>query len=150
MNIFLITVTVVALLIAVLIAVAVYRRIPKKLKTDKFIDDWKELQAFCREKATWSQAITDADKLLDKALKKRKYKGKSMGERMVSAQRKITNNDQLWFAHNLAKKIIADPALKLKESDVKSALMGFRQALRDIGALEQPKAAQDAETEPAK
>lgn len=118
-----------------IIALVVYRRVPKKLNVDKYLDDWKELQAFCRDKNTWSQALIDADKLLDKALRRRKFKGKSMGERMVSAQRMINNNDQLWFAHNLAKKVIADPAMKLKEADVKMALIGFRQALKDLGAL---------------
>lgn len=124
-----------AVVIGLVIALFVYRRIPKKLHSDKFQDDWKELQSFCRDKDMWSKAITDADKLLDKALKRRKFKGKRMGERMVSAQRMISNNDQLWFAHNLAKKVIADPAMKLKEADVKLALIGFRQALKDLGAL---------------
>jgi hypothetical protein len=123
-------------LFGLLIVGLIYRRIPKRLKVDKFICDWKELQAYCRDKSTWPNAIQEADKLLDTALKKRKYKGKSMGERMVSAQRIITNNDQLWFAHNLAKKVIADPKLKLREADVKAALIGFRQALKDLGALQ--------------
>lgn len=133
-----------------IIAAFIYRRIPKKLKIDKFQDDWKQLQSFCRDKKTWPDAITAADKLLDKALKKRKFKGKSMGERMVSAQRSITNNDQLWFAHNLVKKKIADPALKLKETDVKAALIGFRSALKDIGALKPTEAAQPDEQEAKK
>ena len=130
-------------LLVIVVGLLARRRWPKKLKPDKFIGDWKVLQAYCRDKATWPTAITDADKLLDKALKKRKYKGKRMGERMVSAQRDITNNDQLWFAHNLAKKIIADPSVKLKESDVKAALVGFRQALRDVGALDSPQSDKD-------
>lgn len=121
--------------VVLIVATLVYRRLPKKLKVEQFIGDWKDLQAYCKDKKTWPQAITDADKLLDKALKKRKYKGKSMGERMVSAQRIITDNDRLWYAHNLAKKIIEDPKTRLKETDVKNALIGFRQALKDIGAL---------------
>lgn len=126
------------LLLLLIVGSFIYRRIPKKLKVDQFIGDWKELQLYCRDKNTWPNAIQDADKLLDKALKRRKFKGKSMGERMVSAQRMITDNDRLWFAHNLAKKIIADPKLRLKEDDVKNALIGFRQALKDIGALKIP------------
>jgi hypothetical protein len=108
---------------------------PKRLKADRFIASWRELQGYCRDKATWPLAITEADKLLDAALKKRKLKGKTMGERLVSAQRMLTDNDDTWFAHNLAKKIAAQADANLKESDVKDALLGFRQALRDIGAL---------------
>lgn len=128
------TVIVIAVVVMV-IGLFVLKRWPRKLKTDKFHGEWKDLQQFCRDKSTWQQAIVDADKLLDKALKKRKFKGKRMGERIVSAQRKLSNNDQVWFAHNLAKKVIADPNIKLKEADVKVALVGFRQALRDLGAL---------------
>lgn len=134
-------------IIALIIIIVVIKRWPRKLKTDKFQGEWKDLQQFCRDKATWPEAIVEADRLLDKALKKRKFKGKSMGERIVSAQRKLSNNDQLWFAHNLAKKIIADPAIKLKETDVKTALVGFRQALRDLGALQSTETQQPKEAE---
>lgn len=116
------------------LAVVLLRR-PKKLKATYFSNSWKELQGYCKDRATWPQALEVADQLLDKALRKRKFKGRSMGERMVSAQRTFTDNDTAWFAHNLHKKIIADPNLKLKETDVKDALVGFRQALRDLGAL---------------
>lgn len=136
MNIGLLVSIAVGAVLLLIIGSFVYRRIPKKLKVEQFIGDWKELQSYCRDKATWPQAIIDADKLLDRALKRRKFKGKRMGERMVSAQRVISDNDRLWFAHNLAKKVIADPAIRLKETDVKLALIGFRQALKDIGALQ--------------
>lgn len=114
---------------------AILLRIPKKLKPEYFVSQWRDLQAFCKDKKTWPDALTQADKLLDRALKKRKFKGKTMGERMVSAQRTFTENDAAWYAHNLYKKTVADPKFRLKESEVKDALMGFRQALRDLGAL---------------
>ncbi len=135
MNIGMIITIAIGVLVLVLAGAILAVKRPKKLKVDRFIASWKELQGFCKDKATWPQAITQADKLLDVALKKRKLKGKTMGERMVSAQRLFTDNDDTWFAHNLAKKLNAQADLPLKESDVKDALMGFRQALRDIGAL---------------
>jgi hypothetical protein len=117
------------------IAGAIYKRRPRPLKPDYFMEHWKELQQYCRDKQTWPQAIMSADKLLDYALKRRRYKGKSMGERLVAAQRKLSNNDAVWFGHNLYKKIIDDPELSLKEADVKQALIGIRQALKDLGAF---------------
>lgn len=123
-------------LVAVMFLWFIYRKLPKRLNPNKFALRWKDLQAYCRDKATWSQAIISADKLLDEALKRRKFKGGSMGERMVSAQRYFTNNDDLWFAHNLCKKLKNDTVTKLKEDDVKDALVSFRQGLRDLGALE--------------
>ncbi len=122
--------------IGLIVLLFVYRRLPKRLKRDRFAFKWTELQSYCKDKATWSSAIFSADKLLDEALKRRKFKGKSMGERMVSAGAYFSNNDDLWFAHNLCKKLKADETkVKLKESDVKAALIGFRQGLRDLGAL---------------
>jgi hypothetical protein len=122
-------------MVLLIVGIAVYRRLPKKLKTEKYAVKWKEVQSYCRDKAQWPVALEEADKLLDAALKRRKYKGGSMGERMVSAQRIMTNNDGMWFAHNLYKKVAADPKLRLKEADVKAALIGFRQALKDLGAI---------------
>lgn len=119
-----------------LIGLIIYlKKWPKRLKPEAFMNRWKHLQVLCKDKSTWPEALSEADILLDKALKRRKFKGKSMGERLVSAQRSFTNNDGVWFAHNMCKKVIADPDIRLREDDVKAALIGFRQALRDIGAL---------------
>ncbi len=124
-----------AAILLVILGLIIQLKRPKKLKTDRFVASWRELQSLLREPDQWTQAVIQADKLLDFALKKRKLKGKTMGARMVSAQRLFSDNDDTWFAHNLAKKVLLQPDIKLKESDVKDALIGFRQALRDIGAL---------------
>ena len=118
----------------VLILVALRWR-SHRVNVEKFTREWKELQGYCKTKDTWPQALQQADKLLDAALRKRNFKGKSMGERMVSAQRAITNNDAMWFAHNLVRKMTEKPEMRLKEQDVKSALVGFRSALKDLDAL---------------
>lgn len=113
--------------------VLVIRR--RKIKPEKFMGKWHELQKLCASQETWPLAVITADKLLDEALKKRHFKGKSMGERLVAAQRQLSDNDAVWFSHNLAKKLIAEPIKKLRESDVKRSLVGARQALRDLGVL---------------
>lgn len=111
------------------------RRRPRKVKTDMFTQKWKDIQKMCSNKENWGEAVVDADLLLDKALRKLRYKGKSMGERIVAAQKELTNNDGVWFGHKLAKKIVAGEANNLKEGDVKEALIGLGQALRDLGVL---------------
>lgn len=120
---------------AIVIGILIYWRLPKRLKATKFEKKWKQLQLFCRDKTTWRDAILAADRLLDEALKKRKYSGGSMGERLVSAHKIFTDHDSVWQAHNLYKKLDGNPSLKPRESDVKNALLAFRQALRDLGAL---------------
>jgi hypothetical protein len=108
---------------------------PRVLKIEHFQEQWQVLQKLLSDKTRWSDAIVEADKLLDEALKKKRFRGGSMGERLVKAQRLFTDNDNLWFGHKLRNKIDADPTVKLKETEVKQALMGIRQGLKDIGAL---------------
>ncbi len=80
-------------------------------------------------------AIINADKLLDEALKKSHYKGKTMGERLVSAQHQLGDNDAVWNAHKLRNRLVHEDMSKLKEREVKHALVGFRGGLKDLGAL---------------
>ena len=132
--------TVISIALAVLVlggaaALVFWRRRPRQLKVDHFQKQWQEVQKMCSSRENWSQAIIDADRLLDEALKKRRIGGKNMGERMVRAQRIFTDNDSVWFGHKLRSKIETDPDVKLKEDDVKNALLGIRRALKDIGAL---------------
>lgn len=122
-------------IIILLLAFVVIRKRPKKLKLDHFQNKWVELQKMCGSKDTWPSAVLNADKLLDEALKKRKMGGKNMGERLVKAQRIFTDNDAVWFGHKLRNRVEGDPSAKLKEGEVKEALIGIRQALKDLGAL---------------
>ncbi len=111
------------------------RRAPLRVKKSKYQKQWKQLQQFCKNKETWPDALLAADKLLDKALIKRGFKGKNMGERLVSAQREFSDNDGLWFGHKLAREVQENVETKLKEKDMKEALLGIGQALKDLGAL---------------
>ena len=110
-------------------------KLPKRLKQHKFKDKWKALQSRCSDKAQWKQAIIEADDLLSSALKKKKIKGSSTGERLVEAQKLFSDNDSVWYGHKLRSKIDADENLVLKQEEVKKALMGIGQGLKDIGAL---------------
>ena len=117
-------------------ALVVLRKVPKRLKAGKFVNKWRELQKLCAQKETWGAAITQADDLLDESLKKRKKTGKTMGERLVNAEDAFSNKDAVWQAHKLANHVRhSGDTPKLKETDVKNALIAFRQALRDMGAI---------------
>ena len=111
------------------------RRKPKKLNQDYYRDRWQTLQTLLKDKATWPLAVIDADKLLDDVLKKSKYRGKTMGERLVAAQRDIVDNDGVWYGHKLRNRLVHENNVKLTEKIVKEALVGIRAALKDLGAL---------------
>jgi len=108
----------------------------KHLKVEDFTTRWKGLQKYCAMRKTWPQAIIEADDLLNEALKKKRYKGKTTGERLVAAQRDLSDNEMAWFGHKLRKRLETEDVRKIKKQDVLDALTGFRQALRDLGALE--------------
>lgn len=122
----------VAMLIFLIFAL---RSLPKRVKMTHYVKKWREIQALCANKDDWPHAIVHADMLLDEVLKKRKISGKTMGERMVSAQTKFSANDALWSAHKLANTIRQEGATKISEATVKDSLVAFRQALRDLRAL---------------
>lgn len=130
-----ITFIIAIILVVIFVAGAIFTKIPKRLKHEKFKDKWKHLQARCADKSQWNTALIEADDLLASALKKKKFKGKSTGERLVSAQKKFSDNDAVWFGHKLRGKIDTHPDINLSQDEVKRALVGIGQGLRDIGAL---------------
>lgn len=121
-------------LLLVLLAL-VARRYSKRVKPKKFREKWSKLQKKLPNQENWLEALQEADKLLDEAMKKNKVKGESMGERLVNAQKEFQDKDEVWFGHKLCKKHQENPKLKLKKNDVKRALLALRQALRDLGAI---------------
>ena len=114
---------------------AVLSRRGRSLNKVYYEKKWKELQHLLKDTATWPLAIINADKLLDRALKDSRYKGKTMGERLVAAQREIKYNDDVWYGHKLRNKLVHEDDIKLKERDVKDALLGIKAALKDLAAL---------------
>jgi hypothetical protein len=114
------------------------RRRPRKVKAKKYVGRWQALQKNCATRKTWPQAIIEADDLLNEVLKKKRYKGKTTGERLVAAQHELSDNEAIWFGHKLRKKVSEEglDVRTLKKKDIVIALAGFREALRDLGALE--------------
>lgn len=119
----------------ILVAGFVANRRPKNLNTSYFNERWHDLQRLLGNKETWPLAIINADKLVDEALKKRRFKGKTMGERLVSAQRSLSSNDTVWYGHKLRNKLVHEDYKLTRKNDVKDALLGFLQALKDLGAM---------------
>ena len=102
----------------------------------KYFDKrWSEILGRVKTPEGMALAVIDADKLLDEALKRRGYKGKTMGERLVAAQRTLSNNDAVWYAHKLRNRLVHEPDVRLRKNDAKDALAGIKQALKDLGAL---------------
>lgn len=113
----------------------------KPLSKKSITKKWKNLMKNLSEKDKWSQAILDADSLVDEVLKKKKYGGKTMGERLVSAQRDLNKNDGIWFAHKFSNKVAVSKDKNIDKKDVVKVLNNYKDALVDLGALSVKKGA---------
>ena len=132
------TVVLIILIIIVLIFLGslAFYKLPKRLNTKRYTKSWRDIQKKLSKKDQWGEAIVEADDLLDKAMKNKKIKGSSIGERLVEANKKLSDNDGVWYAHKLRKQIESKGSnIKLSKNQVEKALKSLRQALRDIGAL---------------
>lgn len=122
-------------LLAILVIILILRKLPKRVKTHYYVKKWRDIQKLCANQSDWSHAIVHADMLLEEVLRKRKVAGKTMGEMMVNAQGRFTNNELIWNAHKLANSIRQNGTKELKDYEVKEALIAFGQSLRDLGAI---------------
>ena len=125
----------VVLIIVVILGVSLLRRRPKKLNITKFRTRWDAIQQLCANREAWPLAIINSDKLLDDALKQRRFKGKTMGERLVSAQHSLSENDSVWYGHKMRNKLVHEEVKPLPKTEVVKILSAFRKALKDLGAL---------------
>ena len=84
----------VAILLAAIVGV-VYLMVTTKhgsqLNVQRYQTKWLEIEnSVTRDNAaSWQLAIINADKLLDQALRERRFRGQTMGERMKSATEKL-------------------------------------------------------------
>lgn len=111
----------------------------KNLNKNNVTKKWKLLMKNLSEKDKWAQAILDADSLVDDVLRKKRYGGKTMGERLVSAQKDLNKNEDIWFAHKFSKKLAQTNETKVNKKDVVKVLNNYKDALVDLDALNIPK-----------
>lgn len=132
--IFLVIIIVFGLLVLFVLSRLVKRK-PRRLNQQYYQKKWLEILVRVKTYDGMILAVIDADKLLDEALKRSNYKGKTMGERLVAAQHEISDNDGVWYAHKLRNRLVHESTLRLRKNEAKNALAGFRQGLKDLGAL---------------
>jgi hypothetical protein len=111
------------------------KKLPRHLNEAYYHQRWIELLARVKTSEGMALAVIDADKLLDEALKSSRFRGKTMGERLVAAQKALSDNDAVWYAHKLRNRLVHEPDVRLKKREAQNALSGFKQGLRDLGAL---------------
>lgn len=108
-----------------------------QLDVDKYRSKWMSIESqLSRDnQSSCTLAVLNADKLLDQALRERGIKGQTMGERMVSAKSAWSNANAVWTAHKLRNQIAHESDHQVTYDDARRAITGFKQALKDIGAI---------------
>ena len=107
------------------------------LNIDRYRSEWMKIeQSVARDnESSWHLAILNADKLLDKALRERGFKGQTMGERMKSAKDSWKNTNHVWTAHKLRNQIAHETQAKVTYDTTRRALEAYKQGLKDMGAI---------------
>lgn len=123
-----------ALLIAV---IALTKKGGAQLDVDKYRSKWMviENQLSRDNQSSCTLAVLNADKLLDQALRERGIRGQTMGERMKTAKETWSNANAVWGAHKLRNQIAHESDHQVNYDDARRAIAGFKQALKDIGAI---------------
>jgi hypothetical protein len=102
-----------------------------------FVDRWQAIMAgSAAGGAGMKNAIMEADKLLDHAMRESGFPGATMGERLKSTQAKrFSDLNGIWRAHKLRNNFAHEVGADLVISQANEALREFERGLKDLGAL---------------
>ena len=127
------------LIVAVLVFVAILLTGKRNhhFNTEYYQSRFLELENRLRQDnpATYSLAIINGDKLLDKALIEMGIPGKTMGDRLKRGGGRFTNLNAVWRAHKLRNAIAHETDLEVGYKQATNALEVYKQALKDLGAI---------------
>lgn len=87
------------------------------------------------EPSSYHLAVLNADKLVDQAMRERGIGGQTMGERMKNSASMFSDLNGFWNAHKLRNRIAHEPDARVAYDEARLALMNFRKALKDLGAI---------------
>lgn len=129
-----------AILLAAVIGVVYLSLATKRrpiLDQAKYQAHWLEIEHSVQRdnSASWQLAIMNADKLLDQALRERRFSGKTMGERMKVAQSSWKNANHVWSAHKIRNQLAHETTVHITYDITLRALAAYKQGLKDLGAI---------------
>ncbi len=85
--------------------------------------------------SSFTVAIIEGDKLLDKAMMEMGAPGKTMGDRLKKTGDKFSNLNAVWRAHKLRNAIAHESGFEVSFKQASNALTVYKQALKDLGAI---------------
>lgn len=127
----------IAIALFVLVAMVLNGKRARLLDKEEFQTRWLKIEnGLSRtEPRSFTIAILEADKLLDRAMRELGIAGKTMGERLKHADRRFSDINSVWRAHKLRNQLAHETDFHLDYNITTRALSSFRQALKDLGAI---------------
>lgn len=107
------------------------------LDRELIITRWQAIEAGAGSGgAGLKNAVMEADKLLDYAMKGLGFPGETMGERLKSGQSsRFSDLNAIWRAHKLRNAFAHEVGADLVASQANEALRDFERGLKDLGVL---------------
>lgn len=117
--------------------ISLTRKSGRILDVDRYRVKWLSIEQQLQKDQvpSYHLCVLNADKLLDQALRDKAAKGNTMAERLKSMSGSLTRRDNVWLAHKLRNRIAHEPDVTVTYDAARTALAGYKQALKDIGAI---------------
>lgn len=117
--------------------ISLTRKSGRQLDVDRYRVKWLSIEQQLQKDqvASYHLSVLNADKLLDQALRDKGVKGNTIAERLKISAQILTRRNDVWSAHKLRNRIAHEPDVTVTYEAARTALAGFKQALKDIGAI---------------
>ncbi len=110
----------------------------RRLITEKdralIVAKWQEVERLMDQSRS-KEAIFEADKLLDFVFRKINLRGETFADRLETAEKILTNYQDLWTAHKLRNKLAHELDFQPSFREAQRAIDTFDQAIRRLSNL---------------
>ncbi len=97
-------------------------------------ETWVSIETMLTE-GKESQAIMEADKLLNFVLELKGVSGENIGERLKNSKFLLGDTDAAWRAHKVRNQVVHDLDIKVSAHQARQTLDLFKKTLRDLKVL---------------
>ena len=99
-------------------------------------DGWEYVELHLLQNAD-VLAVSEADKVFDAALRLKRFRGESLGERLKNAEKAFPYDlyQQIWSAHKLRNRLAHEVGANVSRPEAQLAVSTFRTALTYLGVL---------------
>ena len=109
-----------------------------ELPKDEVLEKWKKIneKAESSGESDYCEAVAEADKFLDRALRMAGISGEDLSDRLAAIRdNRLEFKEDIIWADNLKKKIAGDENFKASPEEARRAVYIFGRALKEMGIL---------------